>query len=104
VNTFTYLGCVRQAISEVQGSQHVGRTASWMHHSQASGKFFVNAFLFGVHVCAGQQMEHILNFQGGGGNFLNCSLQWREFNFCVDITFLTVAYIYVIDHIIVITT
>jgi hypothetical protein len=28
VNTFTYLGCVRQAISEVQGSQHVGRTAS----------------------------------------------------------------------------
>jgi hypothetical protein len=45
-NTSTeHLFVFGRVISEVQGSQQVRRAASWLHHSQVSGKFFENALL-----------------------------------------------------------
>jgi len=42
-----------------------------------------------VLMCAGQQMEQILNFRRKlkKKNFLSCSLQWCELSFCVAIIF-----------------
>jgi len=38
-------------ISEVQRSQHVGRAANWMYHSQVCRKFFKNVMLSGLTDC-----------------------------------------------------
>jgi len=43
-----------------------------------------------VLMCAGEQVEHILKIQKEYNNVLSCSLQWREFNFCMAIIFLEI--------------
>jgi hypothetical protein len=70
---------------QLEGSNTNNDCNNWLIHCKMFGTKS-NIVL----MCAGQQMEHILNLHRIWKNFLNCSLQWCAFNFCVAIAFLPI--------------